>query len=192
MEAVRKEAHTLDEHHEHVLSASFDMSFSNNVGQGPSSSQTDVPFDNFFPFLDGLDVGEGLGDDLARELGWATSPIKSVCSNRYARIIGVLTIVSDKVTRYRIAANVEKERPPDFQFDNEGDLNTGGMDFDFNMGDMGMFMDEPTPIMNEDRQSTPAPQQASKRAKVRNFFDACNFSLNRCQTPRKGLSRGKQ
>lgn len=83
IEAVRKEAHTLEEHHEHVLSASFDMPFSNNAGQGPSSSQADGAFDNFFPFSDGLDVGQGLGDDLARELGWAISPIKSVRSNRY-------------------------------------------------------------------------------------------------------------
>ncbi|KAF4623751.1 hypothetical protein D9613_001795 [Agrocybe pediades] len=70
-ETMRKEQHTLDEHHEHLLSASFDLSFNANVpGQGPSSSQMDdAPFDNFFPFTDGLDIGEGLGDDLARELG---------------------------------------------------------------------------------------------------------------------------
>ncbi|KAF9568401.1 hypothetical protein CPC08DRAFT_625327 [Agrocybe pediades] len=83
-ETMRKEQHTLDEHHEHLLSASFDLSFNANVpGQGPSSSQMDdAPFDNFFPFTDGLDIGEGLGDDLARELGWNISPQKSVHSQR--------------------------------------------------------------------------------------------------------------
>jgi len=82
-EALRKEQHTLDEHHEHLFSASFDLSFNTNIsGQGPSSSQVDAPFDNFFPFSDGLEVGDDLGDDLARELGWNISPQKSVRSNR--------------------------------------------------------------------------------------------------------------
>jgi len=83
-ETVRKELHTLEEHHEHLLSASFDLSFhasANGGGAGdPSSSQVDGAFGDFFPFSDGLDVGDGLGlgDDLARELGWAVSPVKSV------------------------------------------------------------------------------------------------------------------
>uniref|UniRef100_A0A8H7Y7W3 Rad21/Rec8-like protein N-terminal domain-containing protein n=1 Tax=Psilocybe cubensis TaxID=181762 RepID=A0A8H7Y7W3_PSICU len=144
VEVMRKEAHTLDEHHEHVLSASFDMSFSNNAEQVPSSSQADVPFDNFFPFSDGLDVGEGLGDDLARELGWATSPIKSVRSNR-------------------IMGNAEKEQHG-LQFD-EGDYNIGAIDFDFNTEDMHIFMDEPGRVAKNARPSTPVPQQAPKMAK---------------------------
>lgn len=83
-EAVRKEAHTLEEHYEHILSASYDVSF-NGSGRDaeldPSTSQVGGPgFDNFFS--DGLEDGGGygleLGEDLARELGWAISPIKSV------------------------------------------------------------------------------------------------------------------
>jgi len=83
-EAVRKEAHTLEEHHEHILSASYDMSF-NGSGRDAeldrSTSQVGGPgFDNFFS--DGLEDGGGfgleLGEDLARELGWAISPIKSI------------------------------------------------------------------------------------------------------------------
>jgi len=50
----------------------------------PSSSQVAGPaFDGFFS--DALDNGDGfgleLGDDLARELGWAVSPVKSVRGN---------------------------------------------------------------------------------------------------------------
>ena len=81
-ETVRKETHTLDEHHDHILSASYELSFSQPGPDGPSSSQAEVSFENFFPFSDGLDLGDGLGDDLARELGWGVSPVKSVRSNR--------------------------------------------------------------------------------------------------------------
>ena len=82
-EVLRKENHTLEEHHEHFLSASFDLSFINNshgMGNLPSS-QAAAAFDDFFPFSDGIDLGEGLGDDLAREIGWAVSPAKSVHTN---------------------------------------------------------------------------------------------------------------
>lgn len=91
-EVARKETHTLDEHHDHLLSASYELSFSQPGplgAEGPSSSQVEAPFENFFPFfdgLDGLDLGDGLGDDLARELGWDVSPVKSVRSNRFAEI----------------------------------------------------------------------------------------------------------
>jgi hypothetical protein len=86
-ETARKETHTLDEHHDHILSASYELSFSQPGplgAEGPSSSQAEAPFGNFFPFSDGLDLGDGLGDDLARELGWGVSPVKSVRSNRFA------------------------------------------------------------------------------------------------------------
>lgn len=89
MEAVRKEAHTLEEHHEHLFSASFDLSLNNAGHADVSSSLVGADFDNFFVFSDGLDLGDGpgdglgLGDDLARELGWAASPAKTVHSVRY-------------------------------------------------------------------------------------------------------------
>ncbi|PPQ76339.1 hypothetical protein CVT26_008967 [Gymnopilus dilepis] len=84
IETVRKEAHTLDENHDYLLSASFDLSFNQDAVQGPmaSSSQADATFDNFLPFSDGLDFGDGLGDDLARELGWGLSPAKSARASR--------------------------------------------------------------------------------------------------------------
>lgn len=84
VEIVRKEAHTLDENHEYLLSASFDLSFTQDAGQAPrtSSSQADVAFDNFLPLSDGLDFADGLGDDLARELGWGLSPAKSMQRSR--------------------------------------------------------------------------------------------------------------
>lgn len=91
IETVRKETHTLDEHHDHLLSASYELSFSQPGplgAEGPSSSQVEAPFEDFFPFFDGLvDLGDGLGDDLARELGWDVSPVKSVRSNRFAEIL---------------------------------------------------------------------------------------------------------
>jgi hypothetical protein len=88
-EVARKETHTLDEHHDHLLSASYELSFSQPGplgAEGPSSSQLEASYENFFPFFDGLDLGDGLGDDLARELGWDVSPVKSVRSNRFAGI----------------------------------------------------------------------------------------------------------
>ncbi|KAH0590754.1 hypothetical protein H2248_000879 [Termitomyces sp. 'cryptogamus'] len=71
------ELHTLTEHHDHVLSASFDLSYhggSGNDAFAPSSSQAvDFGFDdNIFVLSDGLDVA-GLADELAQELGWADS-----------------------------------------------------------------------------------------------------------------------
>lgn len=83
-EAVRAEQHTLTEHHEHLLSASFDLSFNDNGGGiDLSSSQAEAPFefeDNFFAPSDGLDIG-ALADELERELGWGASPARQVCIN---------------------------------------------------------------------------------------------------------------
>ncbi|KAF8905571.1 Rec8 like protein-domain-containing protein [Gymnopilus junonius] len=88
VEMVRKEAHTLEENHNHLLSASFDLSFTQEGAQAPgvSSSQPDVAFDNFLPFSDGLDFADGLGDDFARELGWGLSPAKSMQGSRTAEV----------------------------------------------------------------------------------------------------------
>ena len=81
-EVARRDPHTLEEHHEHLLSVSFDASFHVGNDNDPSSSQMDGGFDFFPLFSDLLDVGDGLGDDLAREIGWNTSPAKSVASHR--------------------------------------------------------------------------------------------------------------
>lgn len=78
-ETIQQDTHTLDEYHEHLLSASFDMSF-NGRGVEPSSSQVEQGFDfndNFFALSDEIDIGQGLGDELAKELGWSFSPVKA-------------------------------------------------------------------------------------------------------------------
>jgi len=82
IEVARRDPHTLEEHHEHLLSASFDASFYAVHDNDPSSSQMDGGFDFLPLFSDLLDVGDGLGDDLAREIGWNTSPAKSAASHR--------------------------------------------------------------------------------------------------------------
>lgn len=79
--------HTLEEHHEHLLSASFEQSFyANDPGGDISSSQAGPVFENFFAFSDGLEVGEGIGDELARELGWG-SPVKTPRVNKEQFVI---------------------------------------------------------------------------------------------------------
>jgi len=82
-ENLRADLHTLNENHEHLLSASFDVSQNGSGVLPPSSSQFDEGFgygldDNFFGVPDDLDIGGGIGDELARELGegWGASPMK--------------------------------------------------------------------------------------------------------------------
>ncbi|CAA7265812.1 unnamed protein product [Cyclocybe aegerita] len=144
-EAVGKEVHTLDEHHEHLLSASFDLSFQAGSGRGlgegaiPSSSQADVGFDNFFPFSDGLEVGDGLGDDLARELGWAVSPVKSVRGSG-------------------VDADARKS---DFAFDDANYLPDN--DFNFNAEVFPMIVDEPVPMTPSRRHASKAPKTPMRK-----------------------------
>ncbi|KAF8213061.1 Rec8 like protein-domain-containing protein [Mycena galopus ATCC 62051] len=76
-EEPRADRFTLQEHHDHLLSNSFDLSFNGN-GVDPSS-QNGGGFaldDIFLAAPDGLDIGDGLGDDLAKELGegWGIFP----------------------------------------------------------------------------------------------------------------------
>ncbi|KAF7306915.1 RAD21/Rec8 N-terminal domain protein [Mycena indigotica] len=71
--------HTLREDHEHLLSNSFELSFISNAGKDPSSSQAGGGFamdDMFLSASDQLGIGEGLGDDLMKELGegWGAFP----------------------------------------------------------------------------------------------------------------------
>lgn len=84
-EMARREAHTLNEHHEHLLMDSLEKSIEGSFrsGQGGidlSSSQVDGNFvfeDNFFGPPDGLDFVGGLADELARELGWKINETQS-------------------------------------------------------------------------------------------------------------------
>ncbi len=65
------ESCTLKENYEHLLSNSFDLSFTGAVlfgPQDPSSSQAEGFQEDPF-FSDGMDLGGELGDELARELG---------------------------------------------------------------------------------------------------------------------------
>ncbi|KAH9950358.1 Rec8 like protein-domain-containing protein [Amylocystis lapponica] len=74
LENPRGNKHTLEEHHVHLLSGSFDESF-NDIGFAgivPSSSQFDGGFgfgDDVFGLPGGMDVTGEIGDELARELG---------------------------------------------------------------------------------------------------------------------------
>ncbi|KAL5495434.1 REC8 [Sanghuangporus weigelae] len=77
-ETGRGNLHTLDEHHEHLLSTSFDANGSFLIGIDPSSSQIDPGLrfgsfgfdDNIFGPGDNFDMDLGdIGDELARELG---------------------------------------------------------------------------------------------------------------------------
>ncbi|KAJ7492632.1 Rec8 like protein-domain-containing protein [Mycena latifolia] len=77
-EDLRADNYTLKEHHDHLLSNSFDLSFDAN-SMDPSSSQMEGGFaldDIFLAASDALDIGEGLGEDLAKELGegWGLFP----------------------------------------------------------------------------------------------------------------------
>ncbi|PBL01128.1 hypothetical protein ARMGADRAFT_412161 [Armillaria gallica] len=85
-EDVRAELCTLKENYDHLLSASFDLSFNGNapgLSQDPSS-QVDGGFMNDPFFSDGADLGGLLGDELARELGegWGGTPLKAVDTDR--------------------------------------------------------------------------------------------------------------
>jgi meiotic recombination protein REC8 len=89
-ETVRAEQHTLTEHHDHLLSASFDLSYHGSGGAiDPSSSQAEAAFgfdDNFFAPSDALDIG-ALADELERELGWGVSPTRGVQKTSFEIII---------------------------------------------------------------------------------------------------------
>ncbi|KAK2461926.1 hypothetical protein APHAL10511_006389 [Amanita phalloides] len=78
---VNVHTHTLVEHHDHVLSASFDVSNVIRAGDLSLSMdlQEDFGFADFFPISDDQYLGDVLGDELARELGWEAA---AVCSKR--------------------------------------------------------------------------------------------------------------
>jgi hypothetical protein len=69
----------LKEHHDHLLSGTFDVSFQGSGAFDPSSSQMDpgFPLDILFPLGDDLELDGDLGYDLAKELGegWGGDPM---------------------------------------------------------------------------------------------------------------------
>ncbi|KAF8140272.1 hypothetical protein EV363DRAFT_1152517 [Boletus edulis] len=76
LEFLRATACTLPENHDFLLANSFDASFGESGTTKFSSSQIGgFGFDDTF---DGLDIEEGVGDDLVRELGegWGANPIE--------------------------------------------------------------------------------------------------------------------
>ncbi|KAI6136625.1 hypothetical protein F5141DRAFT_40002 [Pisolithus sp. B1] len=85
-EAARANTHTLDESHEYLFSNTFDGSSCESAAVVPSSSQLGgFGFDDaFFGAFDGLDITEGVGDDLLKELGegWGVSPAKSTAKEK--------------------------------------------------------------------------------------------------------------
>lgn len=80
-EAARANTHTLDESHEFLFPNTFDGSSCESAAVVPSSSQLGgFGFDDaFFGAFHGLDITEGVGDDLLKELGeeWGVSPSES-------------------------------------------------------------------------------------------------------------------
>ncbi|KIK78796.1 hypothetical protein PAXRUDRAFT_36561 [Paxillus rubicundulus Ve08.2h10] len=99
-EAVRANAHTLHENHEFLLANSFDASFGGSGANLSSSQNVCFGFDDTF---DGLDIGEGIGEDLVRELGegWGASPFED-------KAAGNAALTEDLI---------------DFDFNGGGDLN---------------------------------------------------------------------
>lgn len=80
-ETARANTHTLDESHEFLFPNTFDGSSCESAAAIPSSSQLGgFGFDDaFFGAFHGLDITEGVGDDLLMELGeeWGVSPAES-------------------------------------------------------------------------------------------------------------------
>lgn len=79
-EAARANTHTLDESHEFLFPHTLDGSSCGSAAMIPSSKLGGFGFDDaFFGAFDGLDITEGIGDDLLKELGegWGISPAKS-------------------------------------------------------------------------------------------------------------------
>ncbi|KAI6133050.1 Rec8 like protein-domain-containing protein [Pisolithus croceorrhizus] len=80
-EAARANTHTLDESHEYLFPYTFDGSLCESAAVVPSSSQLGGfgIDDAFFGAFHGLDITEGVGDDLLKELGegWGVSSAKS-------------------------------------------------------------------------------------------------------------------
>lgn len=94
------ESCTLRENYEHLLSNSFDLSFTAAAPPGtqdPSSSQAEGFLDDPF-FSDGMDLGGDLGDELAKELGegWGLpSYVSTAQSNNFLPSLIELLLLSN-------------------------------------------------------------------------------------------------
>ena len=88
VETARQDAHILNEHHDLLVSGSLEKSFEDAFGSGQmgfdlSSSQIAGGFvfdDNFLGASNGFDLAEGLGDELAKELGWEINEIGPIAA----------------------------------------------------------------------------------------------------------------
>ncbi|PFH54464.1 hypothetical protein AMATHDRAFT_44 [Amanita thiersii Skay4041] len=92
--------HTLVEHHEHVLSASFDLSNMGHMGDqtfaiDAPSTQDDFGFADFFPLSDGFCLEQDFGDELARELGWQASGLHNPQVPRRVGSNEIMPIIHD-------------------------------------------------------------------------------------------------
>lgn len=105
---ARGDLHTLKENHDFVLSASFDVSFQDDVGGGiaPSSSQIGgFRFDD--NFLGGVDIGGDIGDELAKELGpgWG-APADNVDAGADHLFDGDMNVQDDITPNFEFNADV--------------------------------------------------------------------------------------
>lgn len=102
---ARKDEHTLKDHHDYdtFIPGSLGETFNSANGMDLSSSQFEGRFDfedNFLAISDGYDLAEGLGDELAVELGWAVGePPQPV-----ALVISVLSSIYRTVNYHRNTA----------------------------------------------------------------------------------------
>ena len=124
--------HTLEEHHNHLLTAAFDGSLTGSVQGGPgfaaSSSQVDGGFgfdDNLFALPDGMG-GADIGDELAQELGEGWGGSASRAANEYVEDYcggGILLTFTFSCVRARIGQDagfdldVDQGLGDDFRFD---------------------------------------------------------------------------
>ncbi|KAF5390234.1 hypothetical protein D9757_002956 [Collybiopsis confluens] len=111
-EGARADLVTLKEHHDYLLSNSFDLAFDTSQGGGdvaPHSEAIFHPEYDLFPGIDeGMDIDFGIGDDLARELGegWGGSPVKNTNQDRM--------IISDPVQLDDIRFEMGQAQNTDF------------------------------------------------------------------------------
>lgn len=110
-ETARVNMHTLDENHGFLAADSFDASFG-ELGAAINSTSEIGGFrfdDAFFEPFDGLDMDEGIGDDLVRELGeeWGAIPTKQNAEELsvYSVILSCVDVDPEIFiqTRYKLA-----------------------------------------------------------------------------------------
>ena len=132
----------------------------------------EAPFENFFPFFDGLDLGDGLGDDLARELGWDVSPVKSVRSNRFAEFfLSACSNLVFSLTEINLYRNMDVDHPMiEFEVGN-----SPKMDFNFSLEDVPMLDDLAPPLSPAVYQSDADIQHSTQTPKKRKVCAGFNY-----------------